>query len=128
MNETTLALSQLMGPVLLLLGISFHLKRKDYFEMFKQLEQKASILFLAGIVEFTAGLSIVLHHNLWNSPAEIVITILGWGMIAEGSMALLNDKISIKKMMRSMIPSLMSVSSILLLLLGGYLCYVGYFV
>lgn len=93
------------------------------------MEKEASFLFLAGLVEATAGLAIVLSHNLWSSPAEIIISFLGWAMIAEGSICLLlNTKFPqgvVNHMIKSM-PQFLTVSAIVMLAAGGYLSYLAY--
>ena len=129
LNEATLHLAQLIGPIAVLLGISFLLKAKDYMAWFKHIDRAQPYLFLQGLVEAAVGLAIVLHHNLWGSAPEIIISLLGWGMIFEGSLALLTSNKSIKRMVRNIItPDYFQVSSVFCLILGGYLTWVGYFV
>ena len=116
-----------MGPVLLLLGVSFFLKQKAYIHMFKKFYKDGAFLFITAIVELTAGLAIVLHHNLWTTLPEVLITLVGWGAILEGGLVLLNDKVYIKKMMKMMNPGLFMFGGLLMLVLGGYLAWFGYF-
>lgn len=129
MNATTLFLSQIMGPVLLLMGVSFGLNKSYYVSWFKKMEKDDSFLFLAGIVELSAGLAVVLSHNLWNSAAEIIVSLMGWGMILEGAIVLLlNRKYprGIVGHMSKSLPEFMSIVAIASLILGAYLSYLGY--
>jgi hypothetical protein len=128
MNETTMALSQLIGPLFLLLGISLLVRKSAYLKLFKKIEQEGIFLLLASMIEFIAGLAIVLHHNLWTTPAEFIISIIGWGMVAEGTLMMLNSKFYIKKVVRMLSPTLLSVGAVISIVIGGYLCSLVYFV
>ena len=37
-----------------------------------------ALIYLAGIITLTAGLAIVLTHNVWAADWRILITVLGW--------------------------------------------------
>ncbi len=128
MNETTLYLAQVMGPVLLLVGVAFGVHNKFCMEWLGNLKENGQFLFLAAIVEFVAGLSIVLHHNLWETPVEIIITLMAYGMILEGASLLLGGKDWTKYIVRlasHAAPAFMFVA-VLCIALGGYLSWVAY--
>ena len=128
MGETTIFLAKLMGPVLVLVGLSFALKKDEYMVMFKKVIKERAYLFLQGIVESTAGLAIVLAQNLWSSPVEIFISLMGWMMLIEGGLTLLSSKNSIKNMMRvCATPQLMMLITLFVLVLGAFFSWVGYF-
>jgi len=129
MNETTLFLSRLIGPIALLIGISFAIHHRFYMDWFKKLKDNGAFLFLAAIVESTAGLAIVLSHNLWTSAPEIIISIMGYGMILEGALVLLGGKTWIKLAIRllSKTTPLFILSALVPLVLGGYMTWIGYF-
>lgn len=125
----TLYLSQLMGPILLLLGASFLLNKEYYLKWFKKMEKDDSFLFLAGVVEATAGLAVVLMHNLWTTPSEIIVSLMGWAMLLEGAVVLLINR----KYPRGIIGALSSglssfviLAGLLLLVSGGYLSSMAY--
>ena len=129
MNETTLFLSRLIGPVCILLGISFAIHRNFYMDWFKKLKQNGGFLFLAAIIEVTAGLAIILSHNLLTTAPEIIITVLGYGMILEGTLVLLGGKTWIKLAVRllSRATLIFVLSALVLFAIGGYLTWIGYF-
>ena len=127
MNETTLFLSQLMGPVLIALGLSMLIRKDAYQEFFQNLSKNRAFLLYNGLLEGTAGLAIVLHHNLWNTPAQVVISLLGWGMMLEGLFGLFVSKRTIKDIVHSSATTL-NVAALLCILMGAYLAYVAYFI
>jgi hypothetical protein len=130
MNETTLQLSRLIGPVTLLIGLSFALHKEFYMDWLKNLKKNGAFLFLAAIIEATAGFAIVLSHNLWTTTPEIIISVLGFGMILEGTLVLLGGKSWVKLAVRllSRTAPWFMISALATLALGGYLTWIGYFV
>ena len=126
MNETTQFLAQLMGPILALIGIALITRKKAFKEFVSNLAEDPSLLLYNGMLESTAGLAVVLNHNLWNTIPEIIISILGWGMLAEGALDLFVTKKNIKLYGRSINDSMMNLSSVLMIVAGAYLSYAGY--
>ena len=128
MNETTQYLAQLIGPITIILAISFALKSKAYMEWFSHIDRTQPYLFLQGVVEATVGLALVLNHNLWTSAPEIIISLLGWGMILEGTLALVTSNKSIKRTFRGFLsPVALQATAGVFVILGGYLTWIGYF-
>lgn len=127
MSESTLFLASLMGPVLLVLALSFALRQEEYMKWFKKIDKERPYLFLQGVVEMTTGLAVVLAHNLWQSPAEVFISLLGWGMLLEGSLTLVCSRTSIKKALTAFAnKQLMFFLTLAMLALGGYLSWMAY--
>ncbi len=129
MNETTLFLSRLIGPIALLIGVSFAIQHNFYMDWFKKLKKDGAFLFLVALIEATAGLAIVLSHNLWTSAPEVIISVLGYGMILEGALVLLGGKAWIKLAIRlfSRTTLLFVSAALVTFALGGYLTWIGYF-
>jgi len=126
MNETTLFLSQLIGPILIVFGLSMLIRQDAYREFIRNLSKNRSLLLYNGIIEGGAGLAIVLNHNLWTTPAQIIISLLGWGMIVEGIFDLFVSKITIKDIAHSG-AGILNIIAVISILIGAYLAYVGFF-
>ena len=126
MNETTMHLAMLMGPVLFVLGLSFAVNKDMYVAWRKELKGKNMTLFFMGVVELVAGLAVVLGHNSWTSFSEILVSVMGWGMLIEGLMLLLVADAYVKLASKMLMPSLIKVGGVVALALGAYLTYVSY--
>jgi len=126
MNETTLFFSRLIGPVLAVVGLSFILRRTEMIALMKQLVKNNVILWIYGMIELTAGIAIILAHNEWSSTPAIIISLIGWGMILEGSFGVLSNKTHIKRMMGELKMGLFSPSGVIMLLAGACLVWNGY--
>ncbi len=86
------------------------------------------MIFLAGLLTLVTGLAIVLTHNVWVFNWPVIITILGWLSIVGGVFRILFPD-SVQSMGTNMLdkPAMMTVSGIIQIVLGLWLCYVGYF-
>jgi len=132
MNETTLFLSRLIGPTILLIGISFAIHHKFYIDWFKKFKEREPLLFFTELIEIIAGLAIILSHNLWTSVPEIIISVIGYGMVLEGALVLLVGKpwvnLAVRLFSRTTFLFVFSLLLTVLTLVGGYLTWIGYFV
>jgi len=126
MNETTIFLGQLMGPILIILGLSMLVRQDAYREFIQNLSKNRSLLLYNGIIEGTAGLAIVLHHNLWATPSQAIISLIGWGMLVEGVFDLFVSKTTIKDIAHSG-AGVLNITAVVSVLIGAYLAYVGFF-
>jgi hypothetical protein len=85
------------------------------------------MIFLSGLLTLVAGLAIVLAHNVWEFNWPVIITILGWLSVGGGVFRILFPD-SVQSMGKSMLskPTMMTVSGAIQILLGLWLCYIGY--
>lgn len=127
MNETTLFLSQLIGPVLMVMGLSMLIRKDAWQEFLQHISHNRALLLYNGVIEGSAGLALLLSHNLWNSPAEIIITLLGWMMLLEGVCDFFVSKTTIKDLIHSS-GTILNFTGIVSIVVGAYLAYVGYLV
>ncbi len=123
----TLFLSQLMGPVMAVIGLAMLIRQKDMKKLIKNMIDNPLTLFINGIVELAAGISIVLYHNLWNTLAAVIITTIGWLMIMEGAFGVLASKGNIKKITHSFNLGTLNPFGLIVLVLAGFLVWNGYF-
>ena len=129
MNAMTLFLSQLMGPVVLLMGISFALNHDNYVRWFKRYDKEDALLFFISVVELTVGIAVVLSHNFWDTLPQILISLIGWGMVLEGGLVLVGSKEVVKRSMMAMSKSMggmMSAMALASIVIGAYLSWYGY--
>lgn len=95
-------------------------------EVMKAIIQDRPLLFMAGVMGTTAGLAIVLVHNVWSGGAlPVIITIFGWAALIKGVLLLvlspeMEARIFIVGLGYEQYPL---VYGFLLLLIGVYLTY-----
>jgi hypothetical protein len=87
------------------------------------------LLYIAGLLGMTAGLAIVLAHNVWSGGAlPILVTLFGWASLIKGVLLL---ALSPETESRVFIVGLgfdqhPNVYAAFLLALGTYLAYAGF--
>lgn len=130
MDTTTLYLAQLIGPAATLMGISMLMHKKQFGELMKNLDKSQLSLLLDAVVETVAGTALLLSHHLWGSTAEVMVTLLGYGMLLDGLCIFIGGKAFLKdcvKLITKDMYQYITLVGISSLLYGGYLSYLGYF-
>lgn len=125
--ETSLFLAQLIGPVLIVIGVGLLLKQTEFREMATDFLSSRALIFVSGLLTLVVGLAIVLTHNVWEFNWPVIITILGWLSVFGGVFRILFPD-SVQSMGTSMLdkPAMMTVSGAIQIVLGLWLSYVGY--
>jgi hypothetical protein len=125
--DTSLFLAKLLGPILLSISAAVLINQVNTREMATDFLQHRGLIFLTGILTLTAGLAIVLTHNVWEWRWPVIITIFGWLSVIGGVFRIVFPD-SVKSIGQSMLdkPAIMTVSGVVQGLLGAWLCYVGY--
>ncbi len=125
--DITIFLSMLWGPVLLAMGIGFFVSRSYYVRVYRDLEKETLAALLFGMVMMTAGIAQVLFHNAWNTLPAILVSIIGWGMIAKGAVFIIAPKVVDDAGNRWAKLKLIPVAGTAVLLIGAYLTWFAYF-
>ena len=98
-------------------------------EIMKRIVQNPPLLFIAGLMGMTAGLAIVLVHNVWSGGAlPVIVTLFGWTALTKGVLLLLlspetEARLFIVGLRYEQYPALYAV---VLLLFGAYLTYAAF--
>src|SRR5271169_2998765 len=98
-------------------------------EIMKAIIQDRPLLFMSGLVGVTAGLAIVLAHNVWSGGVlPIMVTLFGWVSLIKGMLLLLlapetESSVFIVGLRYEEHPNLFAAFAILL---GAYMAYSGF--
>lgn len=87
--ELSLYMAQLLGVVLVVVGLSLLLHTSFYQKMYKKIVQDEVMLIFSGILALVIGTVIVLAHNVWESSWVVIITLFGWIALVKGVLLLL---------------------------------------
>lgn len=83
--QTSYFLAQLFGATLGAIGLGILANPKYYYKLFKNLIKNEGLLFLSGFITLPIGLTLTMHHNVWDGPWwTIAITILSWAILSKG--------------------------------------------
>lgn len=128
MNETTLYLAQLVGPIYLVLGLGLLVGGKYYAKVYDNLGKDVMAYLLAGMASMAIGLAMVLAHNLWGTLLEILVSLFGWAALVKGVLILLVPK-SFTDLAKSLFsPAFLTFGGLVAVVWGGYMSYMAYFV
>ncbi len=90
MSPRTIYLGRLIGLYCLLIGLTMAMRKQAMVEMVTALIRNAPAAWLAGLLAMTAGLAIVLGHNVWSGGAlPVIVTLVGWVALLKGLLFLL---------------------------------------
>lgn len=125
--ETSLFLAQLIGPIFTVLGLSILIRPDGILKAGAEFLETEGLLLTSGLLALTAGLALVLSHNLWVADWRVLITVIGWiSLIAGLSRLLLAGPI--KRLGVAMLDNraLIIAPAVVMLALGLYLSWQGF--
>lgn len=123
----TVLLAQIWGPIILAVGVGVFVSRKYYIKLYRDIEKETLAVLLFGMVAMAAGIAQVRFHNAWNSFPEIVISLLGWALLLKGAMFAIAPKIVDRAGDWQADSKLIPLGGTLMLVIGIYLSWFGYF-
>jgi hypothetical protein len=129
MSPRTAFLGKLLGLYLIAVSLSMFAHPQASLEIMKEIIQDPPLLFIAGLMGVTAGLAIVLAHNVWSGGAlPIIVTLFGWAGLIKGMILLtlspeMESRIFIFGLGYDRHPNLYAAFA---LLFGAYLAYAGF--
>jgi hypothetical protein len=121
-------LAKLIGPFSLILGLGVLLSGTYYRAMAVEFLNSRALVFLAGVITLSAGLAIVIMHNVWVLHWPLIITVLGWLMVLSAIVRIVTPEYAMAKG-RAMIArsNVMAIAAAVWLIIGVILTFFGYF-
>lgn len=126
MEDTTLFLAQLMGPVMLAVGLGIFFSRAYYMKVYRHLENETLAVLMSGIVALVAGIVIVMNHNIWGGFIPTVVTLVGWLSIAKGLLLIIFPQVVDRIGDRLSVSGWFPVIGSIYALLGAFISYAAY--
>lgn len=126
--DITTFLAQFWGPVLLAIGVGIFVSRPFYMKIYRDIEKDGLAVLLFGIIAMAAGIAHVAAHNIWGTPAQILMSLFGWGMILKGGMFLIAPRSVDRWGDWAVKANVLPVTGIVMLVVGGYLTWLAYVV
>jgi hypothetical protein len=125
---TSIFLAKLTGPVCLVIGLALFVNGTGLRVLLFEFIDSPALIFLSGIITMTAGLAVVLTHNVWAADWRVVVTVLGWLATIGGAIRIVVPQQTIE-LGRIMLTNYYTVPVVMgfYLVLGALLTYFGYF-
>ena len=127
--QTSIFLAKLIGPILLAGALGLFVNGAGFRAMAEELAQSRALIFLSGLMVMSAGVAIVLVHNIWTADWRAAITIFGWLMAIGGFVRLAFPQIAEMKA-RAMLanPYSLKIGGAIWLVFGAIFVAFGYFI
>ena len=124
---TSIFLAKLIGPIFLAVGIGMFVNAPLYRTLAEEFLRSPALIYLSGLLAMSAGMAIVLIHNVWPADWRVLITILGWLMTIGGAVRIIlpqATEMAGRWMLRR--PPTMTVAGAIWLGTGAVLSFFGY--
>ncbi len=123
----TIFLAQIWGPILLAVGLGILLSHSFYIRIYRDLEKETLSVLLFGMLAMMLGIVHIQAHNIWGSLHEIIISILGWGLLLKGIFFTVLPKVADKGGNVIARLKLVSTAGVCMLIVGIYVTWFAYF-
>jgi hypothetical protein len=126
--QRSIFLAQLMGPVLLAAASGLLVDREGYRAMAREFLASPAFIYLSGVLTMTAGVAVVLYHNVWVAGWPLILTLFGWLGAIGGAARMVLPQMT-RNVGETMLdkPALLTVGGAVWAAVGALFCYVGYF-
>jgi hypothetical protein len=120
-------LARLIGPLMLAVGIGIFVNGQVYRMLADEFLRSRALIYLSGLLTMTAGLAIVLTHNVWRADWPVIITILGWLALIGGAVRIIAPQ-GTERVGRRMLKSKhgVTIAGVVWVAIGAILCIFGY--
>jgi len=120
--------SKILGPIFIIVAISMMSNKGFIQKIMEDFSKNSALQYLAGVTSLVFGLVIIIMHNEWVSNWTVIITIFGWMGIFKGAWLIVFPN-TLGKFTEAYVKNttLIKIHSVLALILGVFLTYLGYF-
>jgi hypothetical protein len=130
MPQHTAFLSKLIGLYTMLVSVTMVLHKDRTLDIVNSIIGNPALLFVVGIMGATAGLAIVLVHNVWSGGVlPVVVTVAGWTALLKGLLLMLlstTARASESFLSAMRYDQFFYVYMVASLILGAFLAYSGF--
>jgi uncharacterized membrane protein len=123
----SLFLARLLGPVFVAIAIGVLVNGAVFRAIAEESLRSHALIYLTGLFAITAGVAILLNHNVWVADWRVLITLFGWLAAIGGAQRIIwpqATEAAVRWFLTN--PTSLVVAGIIWLLIGGVLCFYGY--
>ena len=120
-------LAKLIGPIMLAVAIGIFVNGAVYRVLADEFLRSRALIYLSGLLLMTAGMALVLTHNVWVANWPVLITILGWLAAIGGAIRIIAPQ-GTERVGRAVLKNEMNIkiAGAVWLVVGGILTLFGY--
>ena len=124
----SLFLARLLGPVFVTIAIGVLVNGAVFRAIAEESLRSHALIYLTGLFAITAGVAILLNHNVWAADWRVLITLFGWLAAIGGAQRIIwpqATEAAVRWFLAN--PTSLVVAGIVWLVIGAVLCFYGYF-
>jgi hypothetical protein len=123
----SLFLARLLGPIFVAIAIGVLVNGAVFRAIAEESLRSHALIYLTGLFAITAGVAILLNHNVWVGDWRVLITLFGWIAAIGGAQRIIWPQ-GTEAAIRWFVvhPTSLVVAGIIWLIIGGALCFYGY--
>ena len=120
-------LARLIGPILLAVGIGIFVNGAVYRVLADEFLRSRALIYLSGLLTMTAGMALILTHNVWRADWPVLITILGWLFAIGGAVRIIAPQ-GTERVGRQVLKYRhgLTIGAAVWVAAGAFLCFFGY--
>jgi hypothetical protein len=125
--QHSIFLARLIGPIALVAAIGLLINRSGYRALAHEFLRSPALIYLSGLLAMTAGVAILLDHNVWAFGWPLLITIFGWLAAIGGAVRIVAPQ-QVRSFGEAMLdkPEVLTIGGFVWLAIGLLLCFFGY--
>jgi hypothetical protein len=124
----SLFLARLLGPIFVAIALGVLVNGAFFRAIAEEGLRSHALIYLTGLFAITAGVAILLNHNVWVGDWRVLITIFGWLAAIGGAQRIIwpqGTEAAIRWFLDH--PTSLIVAGVIWLVIGALLCFFGYF-
>lgn len=126
--NTSIELAKIIGLYFAIIAIAFLIFRKRFTNFVKEVKANPIMVYISGAKSLLLGLIVVVLHNLWALEWFVVITIVGWLLVIRGLVRIFFAERVSKWLGKLNKEAYYYTVSSIVLVVGLFLIYHGFFV
>jgi len=128
--ETTMVLAKVFGLSFVLIGLRFLINKNSMKAMMDDFFKSPALIYVTAIMMVAAGFFAVSAHNVWQGGfLTVLVTVMAWAVLVKGALylAVPDSMVKFAKDMMGNMESMMMLWALIVLGLGVYMGYMGFF-
>ena len=124
----SLFLARLLGPIFIAIAVGVLVNGAIFRAIAEESLRSHALIYLTGLFAITAGVAILLNHNVWAADWRVLITLFGWLAAIGGAQRIIWPQWT-EAAIRWFLdhPTSLTVAGIIWLLIGAVLCFLATF-
>ena len=125
--ETSILIAKILATIYLSFFLGMLISSKHYKEELPKLVDNSAYIMFGGFMAIVFGFLILQYHNYWNANWTVVVTIFGWISLVKGILLIVFPRMFAMYRTTILRSENQKYILILLLILGGFFGYFGFF-